>query len=110
MPEELAQKMGMTYNVTFCFGYLLAFGLGGILPDAEDFEANKGDELWRVIYLMPAFIGITELLLIMLVFKEEPIAYCLMMGDDEQAKKHMYRVYRKADPDSPETLDELIEL
>ena len=69
MPAELAQKMGMTYNATFCFGFLLAFCMGSILPDAKDLEANKADELWRVIYLMPAFIGIIELLFIMPVFK-----------------------------------------
>ena len=58
----------MTNNASLCSGLLVAYSLGGILPDAKDLEANKADELWRVIYLMPAFMGITELLLIMLVF------------------------------------------
>ena len=110
MPTELAQKLAMTHNGSICSGFVLAFGMGGILPDAKDLEANKADELWRVIYLMPAVIGIIELLLIMLVFKQEPIAYCIMMGYEEQGKKHMHRVYRKADPDSAETIDELLEL
>ena len=48
----------MCQNATVSFGFLTAFALGGILPDPDDFEANKSDENWRVIYLMPAFIGI----------------------------------------------------
>ena len=73
----------MIHNGSVCCGFVVAFGMGGLLPDATDSEANKVDELWRVIYLVPAFIGIVELLLITLVFKQEPIAYCLMMGYEE---------------------------
>ena len=83
MPEKLAQKLAMIHNGSVCCGFVVAFGMGGLLPDATDSEANKVDELWRVIYLVPAFIGIVELLLITLVFKQEPIAYCLMMGYEE---------------------------
>ena len=59
---------------------------------------------------MPAFIGIISILLITFVFKHEPISYCIMMGNEEEAKRHMGRLYRKADPDSPETIDQLLEL
>ena len=100
----------MIHNGSVCCGFVVAFGMGGLLPDATDSEANKVDELWRVIYLVPAFIGIVELLLITLVFKEEPIAYCLMMGYEEQGKQHMRRVYSKTDPDSPETIDEILDM
>lgn len=58
MPDKLAQKIAMFHNVFICVGFVVAFGMGGILPDPDDFEANKKDELWRIIYLMPAFIGI----------------------------------------------------
>ena len=110
MPEKLAQKLALSHNGSICSGFVLAFGLGSILPDSEDIEANKADELWRVIYLMPAFIGIIELVLIGLVFRHEPIQFCIMMGYEEQAKQHMRRVYAKADPDSPESIDEILEM
>ena len=32
------------------------------------------------------------------------------MGYEEQAKQHMRRVYSKADPNSPESVDELLEM
>ena len=83
MSVELAQTLAMTHNGSICSGFVVAFGMGAILSDAKDLEANKADELWRVIYLMPAFIGIIELLLIQLVFRQEPIAYCIMMGYEE---------------------------
>ena len=73
LPEKLAQKLALSHNGSICTGFVLAFGLGSILPDSGDFEANKADELWRVIYLMPAFIGVIESLLIGLIFKHEPI-------------------------------------
>ena len=73
MPERLAQKLALSHNGSICTGFVFAFGLGSILPDCEDFEASKADELWRVIYLMPAFIGVIGILLIGLIFKYEPI-------------------------------------
>ena len=99
----------MVHNGTIGSGFFLAYGMGAILPDPDDFEANKEDELWRVIYLMPAYCGIIGLILLFFVFTEEPIAYCIMMGYEEQGKQHMRRVYRKADPDSSETIEELLE-
>ena len=60
--------------------------MGGLLPDAEDVEASKEDEMWRVVYLMPAVIGIIEIILIATVFKQESIAFCIRTGDEEQSK------------------------
>ena len=79
--------------------------MGGLLPDAEDVEANKEDEMWRVVYLMPAVIGIVEIILITLVFKLEPITFCIRNDDNEQSMQHMRRLYRKIDPKSPETIE-----
>ena len=109
MPEHLCHKLCMFHNVTVCCGFVLAFGMGGLLPDAKDLEANKADEYWRVIYLVPAFIGIFIVLIVALVFKQEPIAYCIVMGHEEQGKQHMHRVYSKTDPKSSETIEEILE-
>ena len=83
LPEKLAQKLAMFQTISICFGSLIAYGMGALLPDANDFEANKADEMWRAIFIMPGFIGITEILLILLVFKHEPISFCIRMGDEE---------------------------
>ena len=51
--------------------------MAGFLPDPKDFEANKNDENWRIIYLTPALIGVIELILIIFVLKYDPIAFCI---------------------------------
>ena len=110
MPEKLSQKLAMCHNASICVGLVAAYGMGGFLPDPKDVEANKEDELWRIIYLMPAFIGIIGILLIVAIFRQEPIAYCIMMGYDEQGMTHMRRLYRKVDPSTPETIEEILEM
>ena len=59
----------MCHNASICVGFVAVFGMGAILPDPDDFEANKNDELWRIIYLAPAFIGVIEILLIVTIFR-----------------------------------------
>ena len=105
LPEELAAKFLMAHNGSFCVGFVVAFGLGALLPDPEDIAAMKGDQMWRVIYLVPFFVGVIEILLILFVHKYEPTAFCIMTGRDDEGRAHMAKVYRKRDPDSKETLD-----
>ena len=80
MPGSLSQKIIMFQNIGICIGLVVAYNLGIILPDPDDLEANKEDELWRIIYLFPLFIGVFELAVILLVFRQEPIAYCILTG------------------------------
>jgi len=68
----------------------------------------KDDELWRVIYLVPTIVGIIVSLLVLFIFRYEPISFCIMNGLEEEGKKHMARVYIKKDPTSSESLDEII--
>lgn len=109
MPEQLAQKFAMCHNASICIGFFVAFIMGGILPDPEDFAANEDDEMWRVIYLVPAMIGLVEIALISFVFRQEPIAFCIMMDREAEGKAHMKRVYRKEDSNAPEALEHLID-
>ena len=83
MPVQLSQRLAMCHSASIQVGLVVAYGLGGILPDPKDAEASKQDELWRFIFLVPAFIGTFELILTLLVFRQEPIAYCIMMGYEE---------------------------
>ena len=110
MPTYLSQKLAMCQSASIQVGVFAAYSMGGILPDPKDTQACKEDELWRVIYLVPAFIGTFELIIALLIFRLEPIAYCVMMGLEEEGMQHMRRVYRKVDPDSPETIDEILEM
>ena len=69
IPSHLVSSFGMAHNASVCIGYIFCYGLGAILPDPEDMQANKDDELWRVIWLMPVFIGIIEIVLVLTVFR-----------------------------------------
>ena len=111
MPDYYASKFAMAHNASICIGIFFAFLQGAILPDSKgDPQALKDDELWRVIYASPAIVGVISILLILFVFRQEPTAFCIMMGNEEEGKKHMLRVYRKADPNHPNTIEELLDL
>ena len=97
MPEYISERAAMMLNASICVGFFFCFLMGEFLPDPEDIQANKDDELWRVIYIMPAIIGLIVILLILLVFRQEPITYCIMNNLEEDGKIHMKRVYRKKD-------------
>lgn len=99
MPEKLGARFAMFVNASVCLGFLPCYGMGAILPDPEDFEANKVDEKWRVIFLVPAIIGVFSLIMLLLVFREEPITYCIVNARDEEAIRHMKKVYRFKNPD-----------
>ena len=66
--------------------------------------------MWRVIFIFPTIQGIVTLALILLVFTEEPIGYCIMRGFNEMGMRHMQKLYRKKDPSSAETITEILEL
>ena len=71
------------------------FFLGALLPTDEADYVN--DEMWRVIYAFPILIAIIQITLFLFIFKEEPIAYSIAMGRDDEAKRLMRRVYKKSD-------------
>ena len=72
-----------------------SYFLGALLPADETQYGD--DEMWRVIYGMPIAIAVVQILLFLFIFREEPVAYCIAMGKDEEAKKMMSRVYKKQD-------------
>ena len=83
IPPKYLSKFAMSHNAIICFGFILTFGMGSFLPDGDDSEGNFKDENWRIIFLLPAPIGLICSLLVIFVFKYEPINYCIMMGYDE---------------------------
>ena len=99
----------MMLNASICIGLFFCYLMGEILPDPEDIQANRDDELWRVIYIVPAIVGIIVILLVLLIFRDEPVTYCIMNDLEEEGKRHMARVYRKKDLTDAQTIDELIE-
>ena len=108
-PDKHAAIASMMHNGSVCIGFTPAFLLGSILPETEDVQGNKDDENWRIIFMMPALIGIASILLILFVFDIDPIIYCIMTDNEKDVIRHMKRVYRKKNPDSPETIEEILD-
>lgn len=110
MPPNYSATFAMFVNASVALGFIPCYGMGAILPDAKDFEANKNDEMWRVIYLVPAFIGVFEIIFLLLVFKEEPITFCITNDREEEAIRHMSKVYRiKKSASTTEPIEKLLE-
>ena len=102
IPVESSGQFGTLLNGYICIGFIPSFLLGGILPTGD--EEMKDDNRWRLIYLMPAFIAITQILLFLIFFKEEPVAFSIAEGNEEEAKTLLKKVYKKT-----ENFDELID-
>ena len=85
LPQNLISSFATSHNSIICVGFVVTFSLGSLLPDADDYEGNKEDEYWRVVYALPAPIGILASLLIFFYFKNEPVNYSIMMGNEEEA-------------------------
>ena len=98
----------MTMNGFIVIGFIPCIAPAGLLPDEDDEQKNREDEMWRVIWLMPALIGIIEILLIIFVFRYETVAYCMMEGRDEEGMLHLKRIYRKKNNEDPEPIESLI--
>ena len=108
MPSKLQASFAMAVNISICIGTFVVFVSGAALPDYDDEEANRETEAWRVIWFGPAVVGLIVILLAIVVFRHEPIGYCVMTGNNLEGVEHLKKVYRKKNPGSPETIDELI--
>ena len=85
LPQNLISSFATSHNSIICVGFVVTFSLGSLLPDADDYEGNKEDEYWRVVYALPAPIAVISSLLIFFYFKNEPVNYSIMMGNEEEA-------------------------
>ena len=93
LPVSISGKFGTLTNTYICFGVMGIFFLGVLIPEDPDEYVN--DEMWRLIYAMPIFIAIIQIVLFLFVFKEEPIAYSIGMERYDEAEKLMRRVYKR---------------
>ena len=107
LPIAISGKFGTLLNTYICVGVAGCLFLGALLPsDKADYGK---DEMWRVIYAFPIFIGILQIVLFHFFFKQEPTVYCISMGRDDEAKTMMHRVYKKADNQNDQEFEALID-
>ena len=107
IPGHISAPFASSLGVSMAVGLIPVYALGAILPDVEDKEALKNDEMWRVIWLAPALIAIIVILLTMTLIRQEPILFCVSENRDDEAIAHLKKVYRKA-PGVTESLDDIL--
>ena len=62
------------------------------------------DERWRIIYGVPALVAIIQILLFLLVVREEPVAFSIAAGREEEAKAFLRKIYKSSNVDNFEAL------
>ena len=108
IPAKIMSSFAMAHNIALCFGFFACFLFGGVLPDQDDVQANKDDEMWRIIWLGPVAIGIFTIAMTLFVMRLEPVAYCMMTRRNHEGRKHLAKIYRKKSLDNDEKLEEII--
>ena len=67
VPVEVSGQFGTLLNFYICLGFFFSYLIGGILPENE--QEMIDDEKWRIIYLVPAFIAIAQIILLLIFFR-----------------------------------------
>ena len=75
--DRLAVRFGFLTNVGIACGIWACMSLGVVLPDIDDVEANKANETWRIVFMTPAILGLFVMVMLLTVFKEDTITYCV---------------------------------
>ena len=92
--DRLAARFGFLTNVGIACGIWACMSMGVVLPDIDDIEANKANETWRIVFMTPAILGIIVMVLLLTVFKDDTITYCVQKGLKDEAKAAMKKLYR----------------
>ena len=67
VPVAIQGQFGTLLNLYITIGFLLCYALGAILPKDKDLFVS--DNNWRIIFIMPAVIGVLQIGLMMCVFR-----------------------------------------
>ena len=91
-------------------GYLILFILGKGLPQADydpnltgdkandlAFEANRNDEFWRFIFILPIFINLFMILSVVFYIKSDPIMYNVSRNNYNEALELIDKVYHPSE-------------
>lgn len=73
---------------------MIALLLGIGLPEDEDYEGQKNDGFWRVIYGFPYGCQAITILMFLTCYREDSITYNISAGNDEEALTLIKKVYK----------------
>ena len=94
IPASVRGQFGIATNAYLRVGIMLIFFLGAILPD-EPQEMVDDDIKWRIIFSVPFWIAILQILCWLLFVRQEPIGFSISNGNDEAAKDLLRKVYKQ---------------
>jgi facilitated trehalose transporter len=77
VPIHLSSSFGTATNTFLSGGIMVALLLGAGLPDDDDYEGQKADGFWRVLYGFPFLCQAVTILMFMTCFREDSITYSI---------------------------------
>ena len=99
VPIHLNSSFGTATNTFLSGGIMIAVVLGAILPEDKDFDGQKADGNWRILYGFPYICQFFTILMFMCCFREDSITFTISQGKDEEALALIKKVYSpKEDP------------
>lgn len=93
VPFNMLGSFGIATNLAINGGQMIGMIMGLALPDAYNYEGCKETYLWRIIFGFPWVLQFFTLLALLVWFKEEPIKYCIDNKRDDEALRHIKKVY-----------------
>jgi MFS family permease len=91
IPPNIANSFGASTAISINFAGVICLVLGLALPD--DPTQYKNDPNWRLIYGFPFIFATLQILLLVVVFKYEPVNYCIRKDKDTDARKFIELIY-----------------
>lgn len=107
VPIHLNSKFGTATNSLLSGGIMVAVLLGALLPDDLDYQGQKEDGNWRILYGFPYVCQILTVVLLLVYFKEDSIGFSISNGNTKDALSLIKKVYHK-DEDPQAVLNDLM--
>ena len=107
VPSDLSGQFGIMTNGFISIGIMLSLFMGMVLTEDKAEYAN--DEGWRVIFAMPSIIALTQIVLFLFIFKQEPLDFCIGNQRLGEAKVMLKKVYKKAPDMDEEKYEKIID-
>lgn len=76
-PSHMRGSLGTMTQISICGGLIFVFTLGFVIPESHDELMNSN--IWRVMFLIPAVLAVTQLVILFLVFKFDTPYYSLIL-------------------------------
>jgi hypothetical protein len=95
VPEKYSGSLGALTNIGLNSGVLLCVIVGLAVPsDPEDY---LDDQWWRLTFGFPILIITAQLIIMLAIFRYEPVDFSIKVGKDENAVKMLKLLYTCTD-------------